>query len=484
MYHKKYSKYKKKYLDLERSKYSFSSDGNSFDSLNNNKYLKLQKYKTRTINKSYNGSTRYECKPQNRYSNICIPDTKGYYKSKESCVNDCENKYINHHLTKANIKGETSKFYLFIKDIIKNENFDVYIKGGNVIGLYILKMIYNKHKNNDDKFINSFSEFLKLNLVQDWDFASYTKHKIDDEYRNKLDSIAEKYILVPRAKTFILYQTKRPILIDKRALFEIAVLDSDNYSKLEIPMTSMKIKVHEYNLKYIFMFAKSFLAYKLSGKESEFDFDIIKKMISKINVVVHPHKEGLYDPSLQNFDTGGLNNELISFINDYTLSKKIDKGNEKKLAQFLVIHISDPFRLLYRFPEKNVPKTEKIKNFIKKELDESIMPSWLMDTGKMSKIVKEFVEEFGQKVKQIYINEFKKSSSVDKSMSKVIEFVSGINFNRTKIEFKNFTDDNKDILKLMLSPLIKEVGVEKILSLDDTNNTIRFFKFLVNKLKN
>jgi hypothetical protein len=178
-YYEKYIKYKAKYLKLQEA-----------GGQNETKQNKQNK-------------ERHECKPENKYLDICIPNPKGQYKSKESCMNDCENKYINHQLIKAHIKGETLQFYLFIKDIIQNEKIDVYVKGGNVIGLAILKMIYNKYKNNDKEFKKCFDEFLKLNLIKDWDFASYTKNPITDEYRSKLDDIAEKYKLVPRAKTFI-----------------------------------------------------------------------------------------------------------------------------------------------------------------------------------------------------------------------------------------------------------------------------------------
>ena len=45
--------------------------------------------------------------------------------------------------------------------------------------------------------------------------------EIDEKYRAKLDKIAKKQRLVPRAKTFVLYQTMHPILIYEKALFEM-----------------------------------------------------------------------------------------------------------------------------------------------------------------------------------------------------------------------------------------------------------------------
>lgn len=423
-------------------------------------YEKYMKYKEKYLELKYQeGGQRHECKPQNKYLDICIPNDKGQYKSKESCMNDCENKYINHHLIKAHIKGETLQFQLFIKDIINNENIDVYIKGGNVIGLSILKMIYNKYKNDDKAFKDCFHKFLSLNLIKDWDFASYTKKKITDEYRTKLDGIATKYKLVPRAKTFILYQTRKPIQIEGTALFEISVLDSDAFTKLEIPMTTMKVKVHEYNLKYIFMFAKSFLAYNLT--KEEFDLDIIKKMISKINVMVHPHKNGLYDPG-NKFDTGDLSNDLVKFINDFA---KSDKG----LAQFLIIHIQDPFRMLYRLPEKNIPKTEKIKKFIKNEIKGTNLPTWLIDTDKMSKIVKSFAKALGQKLENLG------------DADKINKFMSGLNLKSNRDKYDTLlSKDSKELLQLLFGPMTKKVGACN-LNKGEKTDICDYIKFIVDK---
>jgi hypothetical protein len=422
------------------------------------------------------GNIRHSCDPTKKYSNICAPDDKGYYKSEGKCINDCETKYITHHLMKANIKGETIKFYLFIKDIIKKEKIDVYIKGGNVIGLYLLKMIYNKYKDDDVKFKKAFDEFLKLELMKDWDFAAYTKsdrgshtrREITPDYRKKLDKMAKKYKLVPRAKTFVLYQTYKPMLIDNKALFEIAILDSDAYSTLELPMTTMKVKVHEYNLKYIYMFAKSFLAHELTGED--FDFDILKKMIKSINVVVHPHESGLYVPG-KHFDNGGLSDDLIHFINTFT-------EGDSKLSQFLVIHLQDPYRLLYRFPEKNVPKTKKIIEFIKNELSgtsKKDMPSWLIDTIKLPKLAKSFAKALGEKIQETY-DEW--------SIDDVERVLSGVKFGRTQIEYDNFSDESKDVLNLILKPLIDSMGQDQIKSLvsKERNDVIMFIKFLNGKL--
>ena len=232
----------------------------------------------------------YNCNPTNKYSEICIENQNGKYKTKEGCINDCERQYIDNHLNMANLKNETTKFYKFIKDLINQEHMEVYIKGGNALGLKLLRLIYKKYSDSNE-FDEIFNKFLDLKLIKDWDFAAYSKKEITPEYRKKLDKLAKKHKLSSRASTFILYQTHKPILIEGKALYEISILnkeDKDAYSKLEIPITTMKVKMSDFNIKYIFMFSKSFLV-------KQYDMDIIKKMLELMHITIHPHKSGMYN---------------------------------------------------------------------------------------------------------------------------------------------------------------------------------------------
>jgi len=449
-----YKKYKFKYLNL-----------------NNN----IDAYKLKILNGGE--KMRYECEPKNRFKDICVENDKGKYKSKESCVNECETAYINEHLININIKGETVKFYLFIKDIITNENIDVYIKGGNVIGLKLLKMIYEKYRDDDKKFREIFNKFLDLELIKDWDFAAYTEKTIDDKYREKLDSIANKYNLVPRAKTFILYQTKRPILTDDKPLFEISIVENaDLFSKLEIPLTTMKVKVNQYNLKYIYMFAKSFLAYK--NNKEEFDFDILKHMLNKINIKIHPHRKGLYDVGYkkERYDKGSLNSELIKFINRYD-------DFDKNFPQFLITHLEDPFRILFRLIDKNIKKSDKIKEFIKNTMNDNPNQTWLFDSKWLVEKIIVFMKEFGEKIHNIYITEYYTNNSLEKALEKVDNFLEGINFGRTEIELDSFSDDGKNLLKLMLGKLLSEILINYKVDDIEKIKKNKFYDLLISLIK-
>ncbi len=449
-YYKKYLKYKNKYINL---KHDFSINDN--------------------LDVNLDGGVRYDCKPDNKFAEICIEKDDGHYKSKDGCINDCEVKYINNELSKINIRKETIPFYLFIKDIINNEKIDVYLKGGNVIGLKVLTMIYDKYKKDNKKFKECFDKFLKLDLIKDWDFSAYTQnHKeITPEYREHLDKVAKKYKLHQRAKTFILYQTKRPVLLEDKPLFEISVLDSDGFSKLEIPLTTMKVRVNEYNLKYVFMFCKSFYAYKHDQAEP-FDFDILKRMIDKIKVIIYPHKNGLYDVK-NNFDKGNLNNDIIKFINTFD-------DFDKNLPQFLATHIEDPFRILYRLIEKNINKNNKIQKFLKDELNITNQ-EWLFESKWIEKMIKLFTEKLGDKLHEIYMADFIKNMDAKKGIIKVDDFLSGISFNRIEIDFNMLSDFGKSLLKSIFAKLIKEITKEKLIDLPDEPKLIKFMKFLIEK---
>lgn len=451
-YYSKYLKYKNKYLAL--TKEIVSKNTNSATTNNIQDIVQLVESEQsdlqnqQDLQNQYGGNSKYICKPnKKKYIEICVGDNKGNYKTKEDCEKDCDPKFISIQLKKANLHKESLQFYFFIQDLINKEQMNIYIKGGNVIGLAVLKLIYDTYKNNDNKFKYTFNNFLKMELIKDWDFTGYTNNKeINEGYRNKLDKLANKQRLVPRAKTFILYQTKYPILIYDKALFEIAILDSDStdFSKMEIPMTTMKVQVNLTNIKYIFMMAKSF--YSWTKKHIPIDLDIVKKILSGIEIITHTHKNGLYNPG-KKLDIGELNKDLVEFIQNFT------KG-DIYWTQFLITQLEDPYRLIYRMCEKNITKTEKIIDFIKKNIHTNKYPTWLLDVNKTMDIINKFIKELGKKLSTLYLQ----SGSLDN----VLEFLSGANFGKPQIqiEWDEFNSNTKTRLKNIFTPLVQEIGLD------------------------
>jgi hypothetical protein len=456
--------------------------------------------KNNKSNFSFNmiGGDNFICNPNiNEYNKICIPDDNNSIKNntivtKKDCLQKCDKEYINIQLKKANLYKESLQFYFLIRDLIKKEHMKIYIKGGNVIGLAVLKLIYNKYSNDNKKFAFAFNNFLKMELIKDWDFTAYTHNKeINEKYRNKLDLIAAKYKLVPRAKTFVLYQTKYPILVYEKALFEIAIIDSDStdFSKMEIPLTTMKVRITEENIKYIFILAKNF--YSWTTKDIPIDLDIIKKVISNININIHPHKSGLYDPK-NKIDVGNLNSNIIDFI-------KKNTSNNLYWTQFLITQLEDPYRLIYRMPEKNIIKTEKIIEFIYNYIDKSNKPSWLLDTKKTNNILNKFIEKLGLELKNLYIKSQLINNNQLMNINSVFEFLEGVNFGKPQIqiEWQQFNSTTKNKIKEIFNPLIKYIGkleFKKIIltlmekynlekakpvEMNNSQKIIKFFNFLI-----
>lgn len=468
----------------------------------NENYYKYLKYKTKYINILSGGGekttkSRYECDPNKPFSEICYEKEDGTYKSKESCVNDCETKYINRNLIDAKLKYETNQFKSFIYNLF-DEDISVYIKGGTVLGLKILKMIYDKYK--DDNFEKYFEKFLELNLVRDWDFASYVNEntKIDESYRKKMDDMSRKIGLVPRAKTFILYQTRKPIELDDQVLFEITILDSENYADLELPMTTMKTRIGKRNINHIFMFAKSFYSYKVNNEP--FDLDIIKHMLENLKINIYPHENGLFKTDNNTFDEGNLSKNLLNFIAKFT-------NNNRDLEQFLITHIQEPHRLFFRFLEKNVPKVDKISKFLKENNISNTTPNWLFDVNKMMKMINSFIDQLGSKMVDIYKEKTKGMSkpkkpdtvlmsrsyasfereimkndeyvaAIEFAMKDVDEFITGINLKRFETEIERFNDEGKKLIGNLFRPLYKEIESDLDELSDDIKliHTIKFLK--------
>ena len=438
---------------------------------------------------------KYVCDAnKNNYSQICSifqdksqtsKSDKNIFKTKADCKNECEKKFITVQLKKSHLYNESVQFYLFIKDLINKENMKIYIKGGNVIGLVVLKLIYDEYADDDVKFERAFKKFLSMELIKDWDFTAYTDGvDIDEKYRAKLDKMAAKYRLVPRAKTFILYQTHVPILVYDKALFEIAIIPADTpYSKMEIPSTTMKIEVTEHNLKYIFIMAKNFYSYKTKG--IPIDLSIVKKVISKTHIKIHSHKKGMYMPK-HKIDVGDLNNNLVDFINKFT-------GGDKYLTQFLITQLEDPYRLVYRMPEKNIVKTKQIENYIYQNLPKTPKPDWLLDTDKAINLLNKFIDKLGTELKKIYTQ--------TQLLDSVLDFLEGANFGKPQIqiEWDEIGHEANNKIKRIFAPLVQQIGksefkrmissltekyqLNKLKPSEMTNSQriIKFFDFLVNE---
>jgi hypothetical protein len=426
-------------------------------------YLKYLIYKSKYLTlkdslQQNGGSSKYICNPNISFVDICQPSENGIYKSKEKCINDCEKKYINTHLIKAKLKHETTQFKLFIEQLMNN-NFTVYIKGGTVLGLQILKMIYNKYSGKE--FETFFNEFIKTGLIRDWDFVAYTNNKIDETFRERMDNLAKKFNLVPRAKTFILYQVKYPIRINDQALFEIALLeDADNNIDLELPLTTMKVKVNRRNLEHIFMLAKCF------SSQEPIDIDIIKHIMKDMNIIIPHNKNGLF--KFDKLYIGELSKDMLKLIKDYT--------KDIYLQQFLITHIKEPNRMLYRLLEKNIPKINKINTFFRESRIDSKKIEWLFDPIYINNFVTKFIDLIGSKIYSFIPKN--KPNDITNIITNIDEFFQGINLFRLETEYKNFSCKGTDMIKVLFERIHNELFKDNIIEGFNESKLIKLLRFL------
>jgi hypothetical protein len=465
IYYNKYLKYKTKYLELK----------NEFDILENeNNHIQTQ-----IGGKFRSNNYKYSCDPKKDFVNICKPNNSGLYKSKESCINDCETQYIKRNLQDAKLAQETTQFNMFIKDLMgmikpqkdklnrqkyNQENMDIYVKGGAIIGLKVLSMLYGKYGLNKN-FEEKFNEFKKLELIRDWDFASYIEStKITEAYRENLDKIANKYRLVPRAKRFILYQAKYPIKVNGEALFEIGVLESDNIVELELPLTTMKVKVNRRNLFQIFMLAKSFYS------SDPIDLNVIKHIIKDMRFIIPESKLGLF--IRHKLSKGKLSEQLINLI------IKFSKGNIN-LQQFLVTHVEEPNRLLYRLLEKSIPKSIKIKTFLQKNGIYSDKITWLLDADYIIKQVEMFVRELADELYSITKNTKKNKREI---ITDLDAFLEGVYLERIKLAYDDIKEKGFELLRVWFGRIYTDLfqGDDEVLEIKDSQ-LVTIMKFMISK---
>ena len=392
------------------------------------------------------GSTiKYKCDPNKRFNKICTEANIGIYATKKECLDECQYKFIKKKLAKYKLKQETTIYYNFIQELIA-DGIDVYIKGGTVLGLYILHDIYTKSSND---FYEKFAEYLTLNLIRDWDFSCYIKDAvITEEVRSKLDALAKKHKLVSRAKTFILYRTKNPLMIDDMALFELAISEECNPAHCELPMTTIKIKITKDNIYQIFMLATCF--YLKYSKNINIDIPFVKYAIKKINFIIPVHKNGMY--VMKKIYSENISSELLHFIKDFS-NNQLDK------QQFLITHFIEPNRMFYRLLNKNLPKIIKINNFYKNQkISPKNIRSILPDPSLINNMINSFV--------------YKLSKQLAKTKNLNDLFIN-VNLDRIRIEYNNIDTDGKKLIKQLFEPIY-----QNILKQNDNDQLNQLIKFL------
>jgi len=317
----------------------------------------------------------------------------------------------------------------FIKKLI-GLGCDVYAKGGSVLGLQILQMF----KDNN----NTFNEIMELKLIKDWDFTMCTYQNGKSCNIDMLIETAKRYNIIKEGETITVLRMKENIRVWDEALFEISIKETDPLSELELPMSTLKIKLTEENINYLFELAEIFYMAELDLNDNVSE---IMGLVNKFDIIIPEHENGYFKVN-GNFDSGGLSVALLELINLVSTNQ-----NER---QFLVAQIKQPDRMFYRLLGKNKDKAIRIENFLKKY--DAAKPSWLLNVDHIDELVHEFVIAVGHYITIIFkqyevkLNEIHEIIKCMKQLNEIIDDDVVGTFDDIR-NHENYKDINTDVLK-------------------------------------
>jgi hypothetical protein len=233
----------------------------------------------------------------------------------------------------------------------------IYLNGGSVLGLECLRQIVNKC--NKDNFMELYNKFIRLGLIKDWDFVIQCEN-FDCQIDPRIKKEGSKNMVIMR------YQKEQQrLMIGSNALFELSVLNQpDTLSTLELPLTSMKILLTPNNLKDILiLIRKIYWNIPIDLSYLRHIFQICPILIDECTT------NGLFKLTQSiSLDPGDLSVQMLD------LMKPI---GDDEVYQFLISQLARPCRFFLRLVEKNIDKSEKIRQFfIEHKID---LPLWLLN---------------------------------------------------------------------------------------------------------
>jgi hypothetical protein len=256
---------------------------------------------------------------------------------------------------------------------------NLFLKGGSVIGLLLLKQIYY-----GKIFDNAYDDFMQMNLIKDYDFmlecSDCCEHNFYYEFGKEYGITLNGYLgnNTKIVKNKLLNVMRSP----DGDLFEMAV-----YGKsfcIELPMTTMKIKITKDNYEYLFELIRKMYTTIILEKDlcilKYFDIDISKC------------ENGMFD--VVNLDTLNLPIPIINIIDKIT-----NNINHKQCLCYLIKNPTNLSRLKW----KNIPKSDKIKHFYNSHFNNEVMANWLLDNDIILRLVDEFIEHLGLTINDIYL---------------------------------------------------------------------------------
>jgi len=296
--------------------------------------------------------------------------------------NDKRRKYIknkqNNNINEIDINTEINDWKnLFTKYL--QENFVLYVKGGYVLGIQILKMLKEKILQNNDMFY----KIIKMNLLQDVDFTLFSAKAYNEVVSMAKPNFRREgsTICILRHNNYVQVGEKS---YDKNknpnALFELNVESKhiNNISNplspnnIEIPMTAMTLQLTTKNIQQFMDFA--LIIYRNIPYKN-----IINEIYEKIDyfeINIPDSINGFL--KLEEYQViNCINKRLNNIIYNVVLSVgslDVDQ-NKYGVIQFLISHIKQPTQLM-RFIYKNIPKAYIIEELF--EENNIQIPNWLI----------------------------------------------------------------------------------------------------------
>ena len=297
------------------------------------------------------------------------------------------------------IEKEIGFWIQFIEEMI-DDGYNVYAKGGSILGLQLIKIFINSI-GDDDLLFKTLNDCINLKLIKDWDFTSL----IPTNRQTMLMEKAKKYGIIKEGETIIVLRMRECIKVGTEALFEISIKEDDPLSELELPMTTMKIEITKTNIKSLFELSKMFYSMtNITTNPLTYDnFITLKENLINLEIIIPEHENGYFKVD-NNFDEGGLSNFLLELIENTT-----PNTNE---MQFLVAQIKQPDRMFFRLLGKNQNKSIMIEKFLENNSIENNSiennsiekPTWLLNVSHLSGLINDFTIEIGKLTTIIFGN--------------------------------------------------------------------------------
>jgi hypothetical protein len=413
----KYLKYKNKYLKLKQLQY-----GGNFNCLGDDVAGKRIK------------------------DELCIEADAGKYANKIDCEKDCFYLEFNKEIE------IWKRYFTYIYDTYPN--IQILCKGGSVLGLYVLKILFETNQSEE-----KLTKFRDLNLIKDWDF---TILNVTHEIKEDLIRKAEELNIKNEAQSMIVIRYQKGLKINTDFVFELSIKDHQQVlSDYEIPLTVMTLNLTRENLNLFFDLTRYF------SNILPMDLHLLKYTLDKLSegktlgsLGNYQFRHGLfYLNNEHEIDKAGLDDRIISLMDI-----PIDPYNGPSIKQFLITQMREPDRLFNRFMNKNLQKSRKIvKLFTEFRID---IPDWLFSERNieiLTTIINTFLDRINEYVEHTFNSIVEKDITNKQKMKafyiEIDKFINNINLGRID---KSVIEKNRDlILKLFPYNHVKIIEDDK-----------------------